>query len=193
MLVYTHTVTPRVQYIFNLLLKELMGIEVQFTNDEASFNASPLPKLAYSNARPQNGLYIQAVDLLFETGIRKIPVEAFHYRNLPAFFQGEGHIPFDIFAASFYLVSRYEEYLPSPKDQYGRYQARHSLAYKHGFLDKPVVNLWLEELKKLITEHYPSIPIKQQQFSATITFDIDVAYAFRGRNFLQKLLSSGKD
>ena len=193
MLVYTHNVTPRVRYIFNLLFTELMGIEVEFTTDSQLFNASSSAKLAYSNDRLQDGLYIQAVELLFETGTRKVPVEVFHYRNLPAFFQGEGHIPFDIFAASFYLVTRYEEYLPSRKDQYGRYQAKHSLAYKHGFLDKPVINLWVEELKKLITERYPSFPIKHQQFSATITFDIDVAYAFTGRNVLQKLLSSGKD
>jgi hypothetical protein len=193
MLVYTHNVTPRVRYIFNLLFKELMGIEVEFTTDVQIFNASSSPKLAYSNYRLQDTLYIQAVDLLFETGTRKVPVEVFQYRSMPAFFQGEGHIPFDLFAASFYLVTRYEEYLPSRKDQYGRYQAKHSLAYKHRFLDKPVINLWVEELKKVVSERYPSIPIRQQQFSATITFDIDVAYAFRGRKVLQRLLSSGKD
>ena len=193
MLVYTHNITPRVRYIFDLLFTELMGIEVAFTTNVQLFNSSSSPKLAYSNQRLQDGLYIQSVELLFETGILKVPVEVFHYRNMPAFFQGEGHIPFDIFAASFYLVTRYEEYLPSRKDQYGRYQAKHSLAYKHGFLDKPVINLWVEELKKLVTERYPSVPIKQQRFSATITFDIDVAYAFRGRNVLRKLLSSGKD
>src|SRR5687768_11045076 len=126
MLVYTHNVTPRVRYIFNLLFRQLMGIEVEFTMDVQLFTGSSSPKLAYSSHRLADGLYIQAVELLFETGTRKVPVEVFHYRNLPAFFQGEGHIPFDIFAASFYLVTRYEEYLPSRKDQYGRYQAKHS-------------------------------------------------------------------
>ena len=40
---------------------------------------------------------------------------------------------FDVFSASFYLVSRYEEYLPYVKDMYERFQAENSLAYKHNF------------------------------------------------------------
>jgi hypothetical protein len=193
MLVYTHTITPRVQYIFRLLLKEMMGIEPHFTQDVEVFESASLPKLAYGKQRLQNGLYIEAVELLFETGVRKVPVDVFTYDGLPAFFQGNGDIPFDIFAASFFLISRYEEYLPSAKDQYQRYKAKNSLAYQHGFLDKPVINFWVEALKKLISTRYPAIQTKEQQFSATVTFDIDVAFAFRGRSFLRKLLSSGKE
>src|SRR5688572_1841233 len=127
MLVYTDTITPRVDYIFNLLLKEIIGIDFEITLDRQFFTDATIPRLAYSHERLQDGLFIQANQLLFETGIKKLSIEVFDYRNLPAFFQGEGHLPFDIFAASFYLVTRYEEYLPSRKDNYGRYQAKHSL------------------------------------------------------------------
>ena len=65
MLVYTHTITPRVRYIFNLLLKEMMGIEPDFTEDVAFFQNTNLPKLAYGKERLHNGLFIEATELLF--------------------------------------------------------------------------------------------------------------------------------
>jgi len=40
-------------------------------------------------------------------------------KDFSAFFKSEGDYPFDIFSAVFYLLSRYEEYLPYKKDMYG--------------------------------------------------------------------------
>ena len=45
-------------------------------------------------------------------------------------------IPFDVFSATFFLVSRYEEYLPHVKDDYGRFLATESLAFKEDFLQE---------------------------------------------------------
>ena len=47
-------------------------------------------------------------------------------------------IPFDIFAASFYLITRYEEYLPHVQDVHERFPADESIAFKNGFLEQPV-------------------------------------------------------
>jgi hypothetical protein len=193
MLVYTHTITPRIEYIFNLIFKEMMGLELQLTDNATEFSESALPKLAYTSQRIPAEFFIQADKLLFESDIKRFPIEVFTYRDLPAFFQGEGHLPFDIFAASFYLISRYEEYLPSPTDQYGRFKAKHALASRHHFLDKPVVNCWVEELKELLLITFPALEFKPQRFRATMTFDIDVAYAYKARSFLRTMLSAGKE
>ena len=73
--------------------------------------------------------------LLFEKeSAREITVN--EWKGFLCFFRhtSDSDLPFDIFAASFFLVSRYEEYLEYQPDEYGRYQASSSLAFKNGFL-----------------------------------------------------------
>ena len=70
------------------------------------------------------------------------------FEDVPIFFisNNNSDLPFDPFAASFYLISRYEEYLPCVKDQHDRYPATNSLAYQEGFLQQPVVDKWVIKL-----------------------------------------------
>ena len=84
------------------------------------------------------------MSLLFENKITEQSIECFEVNGNKAFFKTEGDFPFDIFAASFYLFSRYEEYLPHQKDMYGRYAHENSLAFKESFLDQPLINIWLQ-------------------------------------------------
>ncbi len=64
-------------------------------------------------------------------------------------------LPFDMFSACFFLLSRYEEYLPFEPDQYGRFEADQSLAFRTGFLEEPVIDQWLILFKKLLLQKIP--------------------------------------
>ena len=98
------------------------------------------------------------------------------------FFQtNEGTLPFDVFSASFYLISRYEEYLPYTPDKHGRFQPKDSLAYKNGFLEIPLVNVWAEKLKSVLLKTYAELNVKENLYSFVPTIDVDVAYAHKGR------------
>src|SRR5204863_517356 len=83
---------------------------------------------------------IEPCGLLFETGVMEHAIKWFEVngsredKSYKAFFKTAGDYPFDIFAASFYLLSRYEEYLPHQKDIYGRYAHQNSLAFKENVL-----------------------------------------------------------
>jgi len=90
---------------------------------------------------------------------------------------------FDLLAASFYLISRYEEYLPHQKDAYGRFDPVSSLAEKEGFLERPLVNLWLESFKKKLKKKFPSWQPRQSQFTFTPTYDIDMAWSWRHKDW----------
>lgn len=74
-------------------------------------------------------------DLLLEQGINDVEIYIQDWDEIPCFFPTSKNcfLPFDVFAASFYLLSRYEEYLPHLKDEHGRYPASESLAFKNGF------------------------------------------------------------
>ena len=90
-------------------------------SDKEEFMAHTGAKLNYSTGRlSENEFFIRPHGLLFETGIREQPLTGLIFWK-PAFFQTSGDFAFDIFAASFYLVSRYEEYLPFQPDSYGRF------------------------------------------------------------------------
>ena len=110
-------------------------------------------------------LLIVNYPLLFEDSIRKQNISCFKLNDFPAFFKSEGDYPFDIFSAVFYLLSRYEEYLPHQKDMYGRYAHENSLAFKEGFLNIPLINIWIEDFKKVLKKKFPHSPFTIQPFT----------------------------
>src|SRR5688572_16890696 len=111
------------------------------TSDADEFNAFNGPKFSYSNHPLASELFFQSRSILFETGITEQNITVSDHEGVKIFFAtGKNSVlPFDPFAAAFYLVSRYEEYLPHIRDVYDRFDARESLAFQSGFLQKPVV------------------------------------------------------
>jgi hypothetical protein len=63
------------------------------------------------------------------------------------------------------------------------FAAEDSLSYKLGFLNKPVVDIWIGWLKDALQKQYPLLQFSKKNFTTTFTYDIDVAYAYKGRSF----------
>ena len=67
----------------------------------------------------------------------------------------DSDLPFDIFAASFFLVTRYEEYLDFKPDKYGRFPAPAShLHSEMDFLEIPVIDLWARRWSKIFLKKF---------------------------------------
>lgn len=162
-------------------------MDLEFTSDVDYFEKSTLPKINYSNQKLNTGVYFQASSLLFETGIKEQLISVFKHNELPCFFSvgKESSLPFDIFAASFYLVSRYEEYLPQIRDEHDRFTAKESLAFQHNFLEIPLVNIWANEIQGILKKEYPNLYCPQLSFNYITTIDIDNAYAYKHKGFLR--------
>jgi hypothetical protein len=185
MLVYTATITPRLQYIFNFL-SSYFKTEFSLTSDKEVFISSHLVRLNYSDERiTKDEIRIKPHHLLFERDIKQQSIQCFDLNGNKAFFKTEGDFPFDIFAASFYLISRYEEYLPHQKDKYGRYAHHNSLAYKEGFLHLPLINIWLGDFRKLLLQKNVTFSILHSQFSFLPTYDIDEAFSYKYKGFVR--------
>lgn len=179
-LVYAENITPRLRYILDFIGRQLFDEALPLTSNLQEFETSSLLKINYSPAETNDPreFYIQNTSLLFESGIRAQPIECFEINFRKAFFQTRGDLPFDIFAASFYLLSRYEEYLPHEKDEYGRYAYTNSLAYRENFLHLPLINFWLDDFKKALLRKFPGLVLKMKQFKCVISYDIDIAYGY---------------
>lgn len=188
LLLYTHTVTPRLEYIVDFFSRELFDEPIEVTSSRAAYNASIQPRINYSGqAFSETEFFIEHTGLLFERGIRQQKIECFEVNFHKAFFQTRGDFPFDIFAASFYLLSRYEEYLRHTKDEYGRYAHTNSLAFREGFLQQPLVNIWMEEFRKALQQKFPSLRFKGKNFKCILSYDIDMAYSYRHKGFMRNL------
>jgi hypothetical protein len=191
LLIFCKNPTARLVYVCKLVFKQHLGLAYSVTDNEEDFKKYTYPKLWYAPLQLYDGVCVEPVSLLFEdiTHNQHIKTGLVNGLNVP-FYTGTGTFKFDVFAAIFYLVTRYEEHLPFTPNQYGQFKATDSLAYKLNFLKKPVVDIWIAEVKKILQASYPSLVFKQKTFTATFTYDIDVAYKFKGRTFLVTFLNS---
>src|ERR1700745_3957944 len=150
LLIYSYKSTPRFTYAADFILKDLCGFEIAYTSDIEKFNSFDGAKLSYCELPLQQEINITPHTLLFEKKIRSQNISLSVWNGIPTILKNKNtEVPFDIFAASFFLLSRYEEYLPHIADVYNRFEADSSLAFQNKFLHLPVVNLWAMELKKI--------------------------------------------
>jgi len=176
--------TNRLRYTMQLMLTRLLGLEVKYTLDKPVFEQYDGPKFSYGVTVDTKYLFFAAHGLLFENKISAREIKHSIYEGDVVFFSvldKDSIFPFDPFAASFYLVSRYEEYLPHIRDSHNRYLAAGSDAYQHGFLDKPLVNIWSLKIRDILYCWFPDLPIKTPEYSFIPTIDVDAAYAFKNK------------
>lgn len=192
--VFTHKITPRVRYAFNLVFKDVLNIDYKIISDREEFKTCEGVKIAYTVNPMDEAFFIQSKPLLFEQGINDQEINIFPFDRTKAFFSlgSRSMFPFDLFAASFYLASRYEEYLPHKRDLYNRFDAEQSLAYNEGFLHQPVINIWCQKLGELLMEIYPQLTIQKREYKFITTIDVDNAYAFLEKGFVRTLMGYAK-
>lgn len=185
--IYSSRITPRLRYITELVFNDFFGLKWELTDDKRKLGKHPV--INYSNENIAGAFRIIPHTLLFETGIKERAIVVGRWKNLPVFFSqnGEQDFPFDVMAASFYLISRYEEYLDYTPDKHGRYPAVLSLAYRNAFLDIPVIDLWIRELSKALVMNFRHLAFKRNEFHSVVTIDSDEAFAYKGRNFLRSV------
>jgi hypothetical protein len=189
--------STRLNYILNEVLKNRLSISYTLTDNLAYFTKSHMRKINYSAALMEGCLNIPAIPLLYEENIRKQVIEVkpdSRYKYL--FFDvkldntkfveaPKQALPFDIFAASFYLLSRYEEYVTETFDMHNRFKTTYSLAFQNHFLTIPLVDIWAQELGEIIEAYFNEIKVIASEYKALHTFDVDFAYKYKGINPFQ--------
>ncbi len=195
LLVFTKTLTPRLKYIFDFFIKDLMGFEYQITHNKEEFKSYSGARISYCTEAIDNEIFIYSEKLLFEKGIEDQQLSVFEWDGVKAMFATHPKyiIPFDVFAASFYLVSRYEEYLPHLRDSHDRFVETESIAWQKNFLQKPIVNIWAKKLREIICERFQGLKFQQQPYRYISTVDIDNAFAYREKGIMRTVGSYAKN
>lgn len=187
LLIYTHKITPRVTYITRQLFFHILGVEIGHTTQVEDFIKHKGPKITYTRQPLQNEFFIQSNELLFQNGIEEVDLKMDVWDDLPCFFANgpRSNVPFDILAASFYLLSRYEEYLPHVRDEHGRFPPGESLALQQGFMRKPLVDLWANKLLEQLRERFPEILTDRQPYRFTPVIDVTTSHCYAHRGFFR--------
>ncbi|MHC1708513.1 MAG: polysaccharide deacetylase family protein [Bacteroidales bacterium] len=178
-LILVPEISPRLQYTAEVIFRYYCNTEYHLTVHEDEFTAYSGAKINYTPRFITGIPWLKPQGLLFENSINTISVQTAIYQQIPVLFPHDDErtvLPFDVFSAVFYLISRYEEYLPFSADQYGRFPATASLAFNCNFLNIPVVDHWINFLFPFIS---------QRSFILNSTIDIDVAYAYRNKGLIR--------
>ncbi len=187
LLLYVSHLSPRFRYISRLIFGELLGLQIRYTEDKEEYLHSTLAKINYSREALQSGIFLQASSLLFETDISEQELSFGSYKGVPTFFLvgKQSQLPFDPLAASFYLVSRYEEYMPFIPDEHNRFPASESLMHKMEALPVPLVNAYAEILAEILLNQNPNLEFKRQEYRFFNSVDIDNASAYLGKGIFR--------
>ena len=79
----------------------------------------------------------------------------------------------DIFAATFFMLTRWEEFVIEERDLHNRFPGSSSLAFKNNFLDRPVVNEYADLLWELLLKIGYKGQRRKREFTVVPTHDID--------------------
>ncbi|MBN1143735.1 MAG: polysaccharide deacetylase family protein [Bacteroidales bacterium] len=184
--------TPRLTYVAKFLSENVLGSGVGIVPDQAGKEVHELIEaghvVIYYGHEPMEGTFsIFSTGLTQEQGVRPhVPTAAITNRQTILFPAPDGFdLPFDLFSAVFYLLSRYEEYLPHQKDRHGRFEANQSHAFQNGYLMEPVIDQWLVMLKEALKKKYPALDFPSRKFRFVSTIDIDNPWAILNRGILR--------
>ncbi len=186
-LVYSPDITSRHDYVFGFIFNEVLRTEFRLLSDIDEFIAYKGPKFSYAENASGEELNFKPAGILSQMGITPGEIQVMHWKGLPVFFPvNEGSaFPFDPFALCFYLLSRYEEYLPFTADEHGRFAPEQSLAYRFGFLNIALVDRIAGEIRRILKYHFPEINFPLPVFDFRPSFDIDIAYAHLEKDWLR--------
>ncbi len=104
--------------------------------------------------------------------------------------EGDGlAITIDIPGSAFFMLTRYEEMVSSARDRHDRFPARASLAWRGGFLERPLLNEYLELLWAALERLWPGLRRKPHVHQVHLTHDVDRPPCVAGRSPLLVLRS----
>lgn len=83
------------------------------------------------------------------------------------------YIPIDIFGSAFFMLSRYEEAVSHERDAHDRFPASASLAYCDDFLDRPIIDEYVEILWAAMKRLWSRLERKQHTARTLVSCDVD--------------------
>lgn len=95
----------------------------------------------------------------------------------------------DIIAATFFMLSRWEESVVRTRDEHNRFPGSASVAFKQGFLRRPVVDEYALILREWLKALQPGWVPQKRQFSVKLWHNIDHVRRFKNWRIAARVLA----
>jgi hypothetical protein len=185
---------PRARYAVEEVLGTMLGWEVVWEDDRERYAVSAGPRLFYGEHAPPGVFHVRPAGLLSGETLVPVTPEVVHRDALPLLFPvAGGHLPFDPFAAAFFLLTRYEELLGLDRDMHGRPVAAGLHGALHGYLERPIVDEWALLLADVWRARDPEVPAPQRRYRLVNTIDLDNGFKYLGRPLWRTIGSAIRD
>ena len=187
--IYSEIDSPRLNYALKALFSPV-GVQFFLLKDKTDFDSFKGAKLIYSKISWDNPLHIPSSAFFEDDSVVKSEQFDFPF-EVPE--NGAFHFNFDVFAASFILLSRYEEEVVSLRDAFGRFESKNSLLSKRNWLERPLVDEWRLALLRAIQERFPFFDYTPTSHQVQLTVDVDSAYAYLHKGMYRTAGGFAKD
>lgn len=174
------------------LTKEVLEYIIAYIVGESNHDLMRYVKYSFPSDTSQEGIYIipsgffDAEKYMIKEDFPNI--QAVTVAGISALF-GEGKMErhdeyiilyADIIATSFFLISRYEEYIRRDcRDVHGRFIGKESVLYRTGLLQEPILDQYGELIRKLLSDLGKTVINVSPGFNKILlTHDIDIPWTF---------------
>lgn len=179
--------SPRLSYVLDFVFGEFLNRPYVLKGPGEPIAPDEFV-IAYGIDVPKvsHGIRIYNGRLCAEDGLRQNLPGMTELDGLPLLFPAGNNagFPCDPFSLVFFVLSRYEEYLITRRDQHGRFCGKDSMFT--AFLDRPFLDEWLLKFEKILPADEVSPQPQERKSRWSNTIDMDIAFAFRGRRFIRK-------
>ena len=86
----------------------------------------------------------------------------------------------DVLGSAFFMLTRYEEVVRTERDEHGRFPASASVAVRSAFLDRPIVDEYVDLLWAALSECWPRLRRRRTTYRVHLTHDVDHPFATLG-------------
>jgi peptidoglycan/xylan/chitin deacetylase (PgdA/CDA1 family) len=93
--------------------------------------------------------------------------------------ENEIRLGIDVLGSAFFMLSRYEELVSDERDEYDRFPAAASIAFKAGFLERPIVNEYVEVFWQCLKRLWSGLARRERFFRVLLSHDVDQPFRER--------------
>jgi hypothetical protein len=182
-----------VNYVVSFIFKNVFGLnyKIENSNDDDIIITSDngieqivLPNIFFKNSNwlTEKSLPILPLEI-WDSNVLSDEIPLFNHK-LPIIYgkkvtngiieNSKISLPIDILGSAFFMLSRYEELVNvDDLDHHHRFSSINSISYKGNFLDRPIIDEYIEVLWVTINKLWPNLKRKQKINKLNITCDVD--------------------
>jgi len=189
--------SSRLHYTCDFIFNQVLNINYKYLNNLQPFQAYAGPKINLSANQTDAPLQILLQDFIFDTALSDAAFCLIQQGNRIVLMQESSKtqkkIELDLFSSVFYFISRHEEWCSQQPDQHGRFELKASILYNNHLYLKPLLDIWINDLKVQIEMAFPEIKLPEKKFQIISTIDIDNVFAFKGKPLVRSVGGLVKD